>query len=83
MLVNLKYEARLIESHKRSIVKSITYRFMGIIITITIAFLFTRKVFLSISIGLFDTLIKLFGYYLHERIWNKIKFGKEKIEYHI
>ena len=73
----------MIETRKRSILKTITYRIMGVIITSMVVFLFTKKPVLSISIGSLDTVIKIFGYYFHERIWNKINFGKERIEYHI
>lgn len=73
----------MVETHKRSIAKAITYRILGIIITATIVYLFTKEAVLSISIGSVDALIKLFSYYLHERMWNKTKFGRGKIEYHI
>jgi len=66
----------MIETHKRSILKAITWRILAAIITTSIAFLFTRETALSIGIGFFDTLIKLFGYYLHERAWNRTSFGK-------
>ena len=73
----------MIETRKRSIFKAITWRIIAVIITTIVVFIFTKKVVLSISIGSLDTLIKLFGYYLHERIWNKIEYGKGKIEYQI
>lgn len=73
----------MVETHKRSIVKAITWRIVAVIITTTVVYLFTKEAVLSISIGSVDTLIKLFGYYFHERMWNKTKFGRGKIEYHI
>ncbi len=61
------------ETHKRSIIKAITWRAIAVIITTSVAFLFTEKAVLSMGIGSADSLIKLFTYYLHERAWNHIK----------
>ena len=84
MPVNPKYEVKkLIETRKRSLLKAITWRFIAAIITTAVVFLFTKHAALSISIGTLDTVIKLFSYYLHERIWAKIDFGRGEIEYHI
>jgi uncharacterized membrane protein len=82
MLANQRYEyevKQMIESHKRSIMKALTWRILGLIFTTAVAFLFTREAVLSAGIGISDSIIKLFGYYLHERIWNKINFGRRKI----
>ena len=68
------------EHHKRSIVKAISYRFTGTFITALIVFIFTGKLALSISIASVETVIKIIIYYLHERIWNKMHWGKIKNE---
>lgn len=73
----------MVETHKRSIVKAITWRLIAVIITTTVVYLYTKEIVLSVSIGAIDTLIKLISYYLHERMWNRLKFGRGKIEYHI
>lgn len=67
----------MIETHKRSIAKAITWRVIAFIITAVVAFLFTKEAVLSVSIGLSDSVVKIVSYYLHERAWNKIKFGKK------
>lgn len=64
------------ETHKRSILKTITWRVIAVLITTTIAFLFTKNAVLSVGIGSADTLIKLLTYYFHERTWNKINYGR-------
>lgn len=66
------------ESHKRSIAKTITWRVIATIITTVVAFLFTGELAISFSIGLSDTIIKFFSYYFHERIWNKVDYGRHK-----
>jgi len=70
----------VIETHKRSIVKAITYRAMGTLFTFGVVFIVTGELKLSATIGIIDSLAKIFGYFVHERIWNRIKFGLIKEE---
>ncbi|MDP7115602.1 MAG: DUF2061 domain-containing protein [Candidatus Woesearchaeota archaeon] len=71
------------ETHKRSIVKAISWRVIAVVITSLVAYFLTKEVALALTIGSIDTIIKLFTYYAHERAWAKIEFGKGKIEYNI
>lgn len=48
-----------------------------------VVWLVTRRVDLATTAGVTDTLIKVIAFYLHERIWQKIPYGNEPIEYHI
>ncbi len=64
------------ESHKRSITKTITWRIIATLVTFSIVYYFTREVVLSTSIGLADAIIKTVAYYSHERLWHKISYGK-------
>ena len=66
------------DSHKRSIVKAFSYRFMGLILTTSVAWFFTGKPMVAFGIALFDGALKFFAYYLHERVWNNIEFGRKK-----
>jgi len=66
----------ILESHKRSIAKTITWRIVATFITAIVAFLFTGQIVLSLGIGFTDAIIKLFSYYIHERAWNKISYGR-------
>jgi len=66
------------ESHIRSVVKAVTWRIGGTLVTFIVALVLTKKLELSIQIGLLDTTIKIGAFYGHERIWNKISFGREK-----
>ena len=67
-------------SRKRHILKSITYRFYSSFITSLIATIATGNTKLGLSIGTADFFIKLITYYIHERIWYRIPFGKEKVK---
>jgi uncharacterized membrane protein len=66
------------ESHSRSIIKAVTYRITGTVVTIVIALMLTGTLQLSLKIGLLDTAVKILLFYGHERAWNKLPFGKAK-----
>lgn len=66
------------EKSYRSIVKSISWRTIGTIDTILISFLITGKPTLALSIGGVEVFTKMGLYFLHERAWNRIGFGKTK-----
>lgn len=65
------------EKHYRSLLKGISWRMLGTIDTIVISFFITGQIKFALSIGGVELFSKIILYYLHERIWNKIKFGKK------
>ncbi len=74
------------EKPYRSIVKSISWRTIGTIDTMMIAWLVTGQLDFAVTIGGVELFTKMLLYYLHERTWNRIKFGRidpSDIEYHI
>lgn len=73
------------EKRYRSIVKGITWRVFATIDTFLISWLITGEIKFALSISLIEVATKLVLYYLHERAWNKIRFGRkyDEPEYHI
>lgn len=68
----------------RSIVKAFSYRVTGTFVTTLISLFIIGDFKFALSIGLLDLVMKTLTYFIHERIWNKIKFGRvEEPEYHI
>ena len=65
------------ERPMRSVVKSITWRVVGTIDTIVISWIITGKVSMALTIGSIELITKMLLYFLHERIWNAIKWGKK------
>jgi len=63
------------ETRKRSIIKSLLWRLICIIVSIVTSFLLTRNWDLAVAIGSIYNLITMILYYFHERFWNKIKWG--------
>ncbi len=66
------------ESHRRSIAKAISYRIVGTLTTTLVVFIVLGEIKVAAAVGLVDTLIKIFVYFLHERTWNRIPFGRER-----
>lgn len=60
----------------RSFAKGISWRVLASLTTVLLVFLFTKEASLSLGIGSFEFSAKIFLFYFHERIWNKIKWGR-------
>ncbi len=69
-------EDRKSEKPIRSIAKAISWRIIGTLDTLLVSYLFTGKVVLAASIASIDFVTKMFLYFFHERIWNRIGWGK-------
>jgi len=66
------------ETNARSIVKAVSYRLLGSSVTGLILLILTGKLTLSVIGGLLDMVLKIGAYFVHERIWNHIDFGRAK-----
>jgi len=66
------------EKAYRSVVKTISWRTVGTLDTIIIAYFITGDLTMAASIGSIEVVTKMVLYYFHERAWNKISLGKEK-----
>ena len=64
------------DSHIRSIVKTISWRVCGTLINSLIIWAITGNAGLGALIGVVDTLVKIVVYYAHERAWNRVDFGR-------
>jgi uncharacterized membrane protein len=72
-------KANLLDTHARSVAKAISWRVTGTLDTIIIAGLITGRINTALSIGLVELFTKMCLYYLHERGWNRIAFGRPKL----
>ena len=66
------------EHWRRSLVKAVTYRVGGLVATFLVAWALTGRLDLATCIGLSDTTLKIGVYYLHERLWLKVDYGRAK-----
>ena len=68
-----------IDNRKRSWCKSITWRIAGIFILGGLAWLFTRDWSETTLITITFHAIRLVLYYFHERMWERISWGRKVI----
>ena len=66
------------DSRKRHIAKTFSWRFVGTLDTMLIAWWISGNPFTGLKIGAVELVTKMILYYLHERAWYKIDFGLKK-----
>ncbi len=65
------------EQLSRSILKSVSWRVIGTLDTIAISWFITGTLEFALSIGFIELITKMVLYIVHERLWNKITWGKK------
>ncbi|MDA0377327.1 MAG: DUF2061 domain-containing protein [Proteobacteria bacterium] len=65
------------ESKRRSILKAVSWRIFASIDTFLIAWLISGSVSISSWIAGIEAFTKVFLYYFHERLWNKVSWAKK------
>ena len=66
------------ETLQRSLVKTIVWRIIATAITFMTVFAFTGALNKSTTITLTAAALLAVGYYLNERIWDKIRWGRHR-----
>ena len=71
---------RLEDSVKRSmsLFKAISWRIAASVDTFLISFILTGRLDWATSIAIFEIITKSIIYYFHERVWNRVKWGRIK-----
>jgi uncharacterized membrane protein len=64
-----------IDSPKRSITKTITWRIIAELDTLIVSYLITGSISWSLSIVGIESIIKTVMYYIHERAWGHVLWG--------
>ena len=64
-------------TRKRSVVKALTYRAVIICLDFLVIYLFTHKVDVALGFMIVSNLYTTLAYFLHERIWARIRWGTE------
>ncbi len=68
------------EHPKRSIVKAFTWRITGYIVTVIAVYLYSKNIKEAVVAVAGADSVKMLLYYYHERVWNKLKFGRQKVQ---
>lgn len=61
----------------RSFVKALSYRIWGTLSSFIVAYIITRSATISGTIAFWETVVKVFIYYAHERGWNYVQWGRK------
>jgi uncharacterized membrane protein len=73
--INLSKDGLILESRKRHIAKTITWRFIGTLDTMILAWVISGDPLIGLKIGFAEVVTKMLLYYFHERFWYKINYG--------
>ena len=68
----------MVDKHYRSLVKAISWRVTGTVDTIVVSYFITGHVTTALKIGGLEVFTKIVLYYGHERVWEKLSFGRVK-----
>ena len=68
----------MVEHWRRSLVKAITYRIIIIVLDITVIYILTGRLDVALGFMIISNVCTSIAYYFHERVWNKIGWGKTK-----
>lgn len=68
------------ETHRRSLLKGISWRVTGTIDTLILSYFFTGSIQIALGIGATEIVTKVILFYFHERIWNKLSWGKMNLD---
>ncbi len=66
------------DSKKRTLVKALVFRIISAISSFILIYALTGNVGFGIKFTIIDSVIKISLYFIHERTWIKIKWGKVK-----
>jgi adenylylsulfate kinase len=69
-----------VESHARSVAKAVSYRALGTLGTMAVVYFYTGRLELTFAVGGFDLVVKIVLFFVHERLWGKVNWGKKQIE---
>jgi len=64
--------------YKRTLLKAITWELSGVISLSIINYLFFGSIWQSAGVAIGYGILRIFMYYLHERVWKRINWYKPK-----
>lgn len=67
-------------SRIRHLIKSVTWRIVGSLDTVLLAWWISGNPLAGLKIGGIEFISKMILYYLHERVWYKSSFGVDKVK---
>jgi uncharacterized membrane protein len=68
------------ETHSRSVLKAVSWRTLGTLDTFAISWFMTGRATVAGSIAGMEIVTKVAWYYLHERVWAIIPWGRRQYD---
>ena len=68
----------MVDTPLRSLAKAISWRVTGTVDTFIISWLITGQELLASGIALTEIMTKIFLFWVHERVWNKISWQRQQ-----
>lgn len=68
------------ETNKRSLAKGVTWRLIATTTTMVIVYVFFGRLDLAIATGVIESVLKIGLFWMHEKAWFKVRWGKKRIE---
>jgi len=62
--------------YRRSWMKAVSWRAVATATTMSLVYALTGQLELMLGVGILDLILKLIFYFLHERAWDMIRFGR-------
>jgi len=64
------------DKKRRTIAKTISWRLIATLITGIAVYTITGSISISLTSAMWINMVKTIAYYFHERMWEKIKWGR-------
>jgi adenylylsulfate kinase len=64
------------ETHLRSVVKGMSWRLVATVVTTIVVFIYSGELAAAAIVGSVDAVAKIGLYWGHERIWQRIHWGR-------
>jgi len=77
-VAGLPIVSRMADKHYRSLVKAVSWRVTGSVDTMLITYLITGKWTFALAISGVELFTKIGLFYVHERVWDGLSFGRVK-----
>jgi adenylylsulfate kinase len=67
------------ETHSRSLAKALSWRIVASLATMLLVYVFTRRFAVSLAVGGVEFVSKIGLFWLHERAWDHVRFGRRVV----
>ncbi|MEJ2231821.1 MAG: DUF2061 domain-containing protein [Nitrospirales bacterium] len=64
------------ETHLRSVIKGVSWRVIATVVTTLVVLMYSGELAIAALVGLSDSVAKIGLYWAHERVWQKIRWGR-------